>query len=233
MNRITRYVAISCLALIARSATGEAVDYAVARSVAQIRGLDGQGKLYFGSGVIIGRGLVATNCHVVRSGGRIGVFRGAESFRVARVRADTFRDLCLLDTPGLETAQARMGRSAALKPGKPLYFYGYPRALGMSMSAGEVKRLHPFDGSRIIETSAFFTLGGSGGGLFDSQGRLVGLATFLAPGHQGAYYAIPAEWIAVVKARSSEPVQTLTGLSFWEEPVKLPAFLKAPDNHRQ
>jgi hypothetical protein len=115
-----------------------------------------------------------------------------------------------------------------LKPGKPLYFYGYPRALGMSMSAGEVKRLHPFGGSRIIETSAFFTLGGSGGGLFDAQGRLVGLATFLAPGHQGAYYAIPAEWIAAVKVRSSEPVQTLTGLSFWEEPMKLPAFLKAP-----
>ena len=228
MRLITRYSILFGLALTVQVAVSETVDYSVARSVAQIRGLDAQGRLYFGSGVVIGKAMVATNCHVVRAGGRIGVFRGAENYRVIRVRADTYKDLCVLDTPGLDAPQVRMGRSSALKTGKSLYFYGYPRALGMTMSAGEVKRLHPFGGSRIIETSAFFTLGGSGGGLFDSQGRLAGLATFLAPGHQGAYYAIPADWIAAVKARPAEPVQTLTGLSFWEEPVKLPAFLKAP-----
>ena len=227
MSQSIRYLAMLGLSLATGAASGY-VDYSVARSVTQIRGLDSQGKMYFGSGVVIGKGLVATNCHVVRGGGRIGVFRGAESSRVTRVRADTFRDLCVLDTPGIESDQARIGRIAALKPGKSLYFYGYPRALGMSMSAGAVKRLHPFGGSRIIETSAFFTLGGSGGGLFDQQGRLVGLATFLATGHQGAYYAIPSDWIAAVRTRPPEPVQSLQGLSFWEEPVRLPAFLKAP-----
>jgi hypothetical protein len=98
----------------------------------------------------------------------------------------------------------------------------------MSYSTGSVKSLHPFGGSRIIETSTFFTLGGSGGGLFDQRGKLVGLATFLAPGHGGAYFAIPADWIDSVNRREPTRLAPLPGLSFWEEASRLPAFLKRP-----
>lgn len=184
--------------------------------------------MYYGSGVVTGPNTVATNCHVVRGGGRIAVFLGYQSFRVERERADTLRDLCLLEVPGMDTPVARIGKVAGLKAGQPLSFYGYPRALGMSYSSGTVKSLHPFGGSRIIETSAFFTLGGSGGGLFDRYGKLVGLATFLAPGHVGAYYAIPADWIAVVQAGEPHAIAPLQGRSFWEETALMPGFLKRP-----
>lgn len=203
-------------------------DHAVSRVVVQVRGVDEQGKMYYGSGVVTGPNTVATNCHVVRGGGRIAVFLGYRSFRVERERADTLRDLCLLEAPGLASPVARIGKAAGLKRGHPLSFYGYPRALGMAYSAGTVKSLHPFGGSRIIETSAFFTLGGSGGGLFDRSGKLVGLATFLAPGHGGAYYAIPADWIAAVRAQAPQAIAPLPGRSFWEETAHLPAFLRRP-----
>ena len=165
--------------------------HAAARSVVQIRGVDPQGKRFYGSGVITGPGKVVTNCHVVRGGGKIAVFHGFEAFAVSGERADVLRDLCVLDTPGIAGPQARIGKTSSLRPGQPLAYYGYPRALGMSYSAGSVTTLHPFGGSRVIETSAFFTLGGSGGGLFDQRGKLVGLATFLAPGHGGAFHPHP------------------------------------------
>lgn len=203
-------------------------DHAVSRVVVQVRGVDALGKMYYGSGVVAGPDTVATNCHVVRGGGRIAVFQGYRSFRVESERDDTLRDLCLLNVPGLVSPVARIGQAAGLKAGHPLSFYGYPRGLGMAYSAGAVKSLHPFGGSRIIETSAFFTLGGSGGGLFDRFGKLVGLATFLAPGHAGAYYAIPADWIPAVRARETHAITPLQGHSFWEETARMPAFLKRP-----
>ena len=203
-------------------------DHSVAQSVVQIRGVDPQGRMYFGSGVVIGTGTVVTNCHVVRGGGRVGVFRGGEGYAVNGERVDVHRDLCILDVPGLGGPQAGLARLSQLKTGQPLAFYGYPRALGMSFSEGTLRQLHPFGGSRVLETSAFFTLGGSGGGLFDRRGRLVGLATFLAPGHSGRYYAIPADWIAMVKKHAPTAIMPLQGRSFWEEPTRLPDFLKRP-----
>ena len=225
MKNIARWLLLS--PLLAGPVLGE-VNHAVANSVVQIRGLDPQGRMYFGSGVVTGPGKVVTNCHVVRGGGRIAVSRGAETFRVTREQADIQRDLCVLETPGIGRPHASLGTISRLKPGQPLYFYGYPRALGMMFSEGAVKALHPYQGSRIIETSAFFTLGGSGGGLFDRNGKLVGLATFLTQGHRGAYYAIPSEWIRKVQTQTPSPVAPLTGVSFWEDSLHLPAFLQPP-----
>ncbi len=227
MNILGRWMLLISGWLLADAAMAT-VNHSVSASVVQIRGVDTQGRMYFGSGVVTGPTTVVTNCHVVRGGGKIAIFRGPESYVVHRERIDVQRDLCLLEAPGMQAAKARLGQISSLKSGQPLYFYGYPRALGMSFSEGTVKALHPFRGSRIIETSAFFTLGGSGGGLFDRKGRLVGLATFLAPGHSGRYYAIPSEWIASVEARPLVEIGPLRGLSFWEDPAQFPAFLKRP-----
>jgi len=217
------------LVLAGHAGAGEP-DHAVAQSVVKLRGLDASGRIFYGSGVAVGVDAVATNCHVTRNAAHVAILRGAQGFPVRGQRADVRRDVCLLDVPGLHIASARLGHADRLKPGQPLNFYGYPRALGLSFSRGDIKALHRFDDSRIIETNAFFTLGGSGGGLFDDAGRLVGLATFLAPGHAGAYYAIPADWIGrVKKTRLFSPLQPVPGLSFWEqERTRLPAFLRGP-----
>ncbi len=228
MKQLARWGMAGGLYLALAAPAVAVFDVAVSRTVVQIRGMDAAGKLYFGSGVIVGPDTVATNCHVVRTGGRIGVFRGAESYPVRAERVDVSRDLCLLQAPGLAPPSAKPAPLAALKAGQPLSFYGFPRALGLSYSEGRLKRLHPFGGSRVIETTAFFTLGGSGGGLFDGRGRLAGLATFLAPGHGGAYFAIPADWIRALTSRPWSAVAPLPGRSFWEETSHGPAFLQRP-----
>jgi S1-C subfamily serine protease len=232
MKQITRWgrLLISLATWVSLAATAD-VDHSVSRSVVQIRGVDAAGRMFYGSGVAVAPETVATNCHVMRTAQRAAIYRSGEVFPVDSQRGDIQRDLCLLHAAGITAPLATVGNANRLKTGNTLYFYGFPRALSMSFSEGKVKAVHTYEGSRIIETTAFFTLGGSGGGLFDRSGRLVGLATFLAPGHSGAYYAIPANWIAPLQSQKSQAIAPLQGLSFWEQPLTLPTFLKRP-GHR-
>ena len=93
----------------------------------------------------------------------------------------------------------------------------------------EFEALHPFDGSVVIETTADFTQGASGGGLFDEAGRLIGLATFMPASQHGHNYAIPVDWIPRVMSTAPHGIGPRTGSPFWEKGGALPAFLKVPE----
>jgi tetratricopeptide (TPR) repeat protein len=70
--------------------------------------------------------------------------------------------------------------------------------LELSLSDGIVSQLRggppPF-----IQTTAAISPGSSGGGLFDGEGRLVGLTTLYIEGGQNLNFAMPVEWIAETK----------------------------------
>ncbi len=206
---------------------GAEVDHGVSLSVVQIRGYREEGRVFYGSGVVVGPNRVATNCHVTRSAIRVVVNKGPLSYQAASQQADTRRDLCLLAVPGIPFPVANLGQSEKLAVGQPLYFYGYPHGIGISFSEAHVQALHPFEGSRVIETTADFTFGGSGGGMFDGAGRLVGLATFLSAG-QSHGYAIPSDWISSLDSLEPRGIEPLPGLTFWEDVAALPGFLRPP-----
>lgn len=64
------------------------------------------------------------------------------------------------------------------------------------MSRGRIIGLHyECDGERVIQTSAAFDRGTSGSGLFDRQGRLVGLLTFKAKAGGNFHFALPVGWL--------------------------------------
>lgn len=191
-------------------------DHRVSNSVVQIRGVTPEKRSYFGSGVVVAPKVVATNCHVIRQGGTIGIFRGYRSYEVSGIRADETGDLCLLEIPELDFKPAHLAGNKSLRRGARLSYYGFPRALGMTYSSGLLLGTRKVDGVPLIETSAFFTLGGSGGGLFDEKGRLVGLATFITPGHGGGYFAVGIDQLTSVMKRPIMPVRPLTGKAFWE-----------------
>jgi S1-C subfamily serine protease len=205
------------------------VDHTLSLSVVQVRAYPGAGRMFFGSGVVVGPDQVVTNCHVTRGAIKIFVSKGPQLYPATAQRADVHRDLCLLTTPDIPFPAARLGTAEKLAVGQPLYFYGYPRAIGITFSEGKVQGMHPFENGKIIETTADFTLGASGGGIFDDSGKLVGLATFLTAGHVGGYYAIPVDWVGGLKTRPPAPVEPVAGKAFWEDTGALPAFLKLPE----
>jgi len=179
-------------------------------AVVVVKRLDAQGKVKAqGSGVILSSGRVATNCHVVEGGISYRVGRGKHLVSAILYAEDRDKDICLLDAKGIQGKPVQLGKAAGLKVGDPVYAVGAPEGLELSLSDGVVAQLRVakndseegWDSERLplIQTTAAISPGSSGGGLFDGEGRLVGLTTFYLEGGQSLNFAMPAEWIREVK----------------------------------
>ena len=183
-----------CLALTPAQVFDKVKDSVV---VVKTLNADGKAKAQ-GSGVLISSGRVATNCHVVEGGASYRVGRGKQLVSATLYAEDDDKDVCLLDAKGIQGKTAELGKAAGLKVGDPVYAVGTPEGLELSISGGMVAQLRG-GAPPIIQTTAPISPGSSGGGLFDGEGRLVGLTTFYLEGGQSLNFAMPAEWIGEVK----------------------------------
>ena len=182
-------------------------------AVVVVKTLDAQGKVKAqGSGVILSPGRVATNCHVVEGGTSYRVGRGRQLIPATLYAEDGDKDVCLLDAKGIQGKPVQLGRAVGLKVGDPVYAVGAPKGLELSLSDGIVAQLRGGP-APMIQTTAAISPGSSGGGLFDGEGRLVGLTTFYLEGGQSLNFAMPAEWISEVKPR---PIAAAEGRSHAE-----------------
>jgi len=168
-------------------------------AIVVVKTLDSKGGLKSqGSGVIISSGKIATNSHVVEGGASYKVCRGKQIVAATLYAEDQDKDICILNARGITGKPAQLGKAAGLKVGVRVYAMGAPRGLDLSISDGIIAQLRgglpPF-----IQTTAAISPGSSGGGLFDGEGRLVGLTTLYVEGGQNLNFAIPVEWISEVK----------------------------------
>jgi serine protease Do len=164
-------------------------------SVVVVKTVDAQGKMKgFGSGVLLPSGKIATNCHVVEGGISYQVGRGNQLISATLYGEDGDKDICLLDAKGITGKPAQLGKAANLKVGVPVYAVGAPQGLELSLSDGIVSQLRGGP-PPLIQTTAAISPGSSGGGLFDREGRLVGLTTLYLEGGQSLNFAMPVEWI--------------------------------------
>lgn len=170
-----------------------------------------------GSGVVVpdrskDAVLIATNCHVVEKSpyGAVGIKQGDEEGLGWIEGRDTARDLCMVRGlfPGAMSKDGevslrklpavQVGASQSLEVGDPVYAVGAPQGLELSLSDGLVSGFREYKGSEYIQTTAPISKGSSGGGLFDAQGRLVGITTMYVKDGQALNFAVPAELIAAV-----------------------------------
>ena len=129
--------------------------------------LDGTREL--GSGVAVGPQRVVTNCHVIREASTIRVSRAGASWPANKHAGDEYRDLGFLEVPGFSGKVPQTAGPERVRVGMSVVAVGYPGG-GFRVSTGRVKGLYTCacDGGRVIQTSAAFGPGASGGGLFDS-----------------------------------------------------------------
>lgn len=197
-----RHTFLSALAVfspVVHALTPSQVFDAVKDSVVVIKSLDAKGKqTAMGSGVLLPSGKIATNCHVIKDGIDFQVGRG-ERFVAATVYAgDSDKDICLLDAQDIGGKPATLGKAASLKIGEAVYAVGAPQGLELSLSDGIVSQLRG-SSPPFIQTTAAISPGSSGGGLFDSEARLIGLTTLYIDGGQSLNFAMPVEWLAEIK----------------------------------
>jgi tetratricopeptide (TPR) repeat protein len=190
---------LAILPMVSHALTPGQVFDKVKDSVVVVKTLDAQGMVKSqGSGVILPSGKVATNCHVVEGGASYKVGRGKQLVSATLYAEDGDKDICVLDAKGMKGKPAQLGKAVGLKVGDLVYAVGAPQGLELSLSDGIVAQLRGSP-SPLIQTTAPISPGSSGGGLFDREGRLVGLTTFLVEGGQNLNFAMPVEWISEVK----------------------------------
>ncbi len=188
-------------------------------SVVMIRGYNATGGLAYGSGVVVSDNKVITNCHVLRATKQPWVSRGEETYPITTVKVDAWHDLCLVSTYGLPFKPAIIGKSTDLKRGQEVAAIGHSSGAPAPItSRGTVKGLYDSDHGKIIRSGAKFLLGASGSGLFDMDGKLVGINTFKTSGHGGSiHYALPIEWVAQLEKQAEISTFPITGKALWEE----------------
>lgn len=195
-------------------------------SVLKVRVTAKSGQHSHGSAVVIGRGELVTNCHVVKNAHHIELMDGYEIW-TARVRGgDADKDLCVLAAPEIEAPIATVGTTARLSVGDTVHAVGFPGGGTLVESRGQVESLYTFQGARVIQTSAEFNPGSSGGALFNEAGELVGILTFKAPGGGTFHFAVPVDWVSKLVPEDSEAADRAK--AFWEaEPQQRAHFLRA------
>jgi len=196
-------------------------------SIVMVRGYTESGSLAYGSGVIVGKGEVITNCHVLRRTKAPWVSQGEESYSITDVRVDVWRDLCLLNVHNLNRGSVSIGSSKHLVKGQSLVAIGHSSGSPVPLTTGGVVvSTYDYDEGKIILSSAKFRLGASGSGLFDMNGNLIGINTFKPTGY-GAYYAMPIDWLNSLRKKDKQQKFLIQGKALWEEDEdKKPYFLR-------
>lgn len=199
-------------------------------SVVMIRGYNATGGLSYGSGVVVGKDKVITNCHVFRATKEPWIARGEDTYAITSVKADVWHDLCLVNTVPLPFKPAEIGSSASLKRGQDIVAFGHSNGVPAPLtSTGIVKALFDETPGRVIRSTAKFRMGASGSGLFDLDGKLVGINTFKTAGAGGSiYFALPIEWLDKLEKQTEVTTFPITGKALWEEDEdKKPFYMQA------
>lgn len=163
---------------------------------------DGREGLSQGSGVVVAPGVVVTNYHVVQGRSKLSVRRGKEKKPAKLTALSEKHDLALLEVSGLGASPVIVRPTAELVVGERVYAVGAPYGLELTLSDGLVSALRKRDDGLVVQTSAPVSPGSSGGGLYDSSGRLVGIVTFSRDG-QNLNFANPTEWIAALRGKGN------------------------------
>ncbi len=136
-----------------------------------------------GSGVIISAdGYIITNNHVVEDGSdyKVVTSDGTE-YTASLVATDSKSDIAVLKVDATDLTPATIGDSDKIQVGDKAVVIGNPLGtLGGTVTDGIISATNRQitinnESMNLIQTNAAINSGNSGGGLFDSQGRLIGI----------------------------------------------------------
>lgn len=190
----------------------------VSGSVWAVRTFDAQERpLRAGSAVVIAPGRLVTNCHVLAKAGSFVVKQDNVTYGATLEFPDPARDLCQIKVANFAAPPVVLAPAGSARVGQRVYAIGNPRGLENTLSEGILSGLRGGETeARLLQTTAAVSAGSSGGGLFDAEGRLLGITSFAARDGGSLNFAIPVEFLhelparakAVLEARASEPAST-------------------------
>jgi S1-C subfamily serine protease len=159
--------------------------------------------------VIVDKGIILTNLHVVAGGDRLGVvFADGTESEATVIGVQPENDLAVIQAKTVpdDLVPATLRGTADLAPGDEVIAVGYPFGIGPTVTSGVVSGLRRIHRSRdgthdmvnLIQFDAAANPGSSGGPLVTADGEVVGIVTaILNPTEQhvfiGIGFAVPIE----------------------------------------
>lgn len=140
-----------------------------------------------GSGVVVAKGYVLTNYHVVESATTLEVTSGDNIYPAQLMGTDEAKDIAVLKVDGLEIEPVVLGDSDVLNVGDWAICIGNPLSFTGTTTVGVISALNrevtssatDAYGKRttntMIQTDAAINSGNSGGGMFNVAGELIGI----------------------------------------------------------
>ena len=190
----------------------EAIAPSIVRVMSYDIGVNGRDEIERGVGtgvVIVDKGIILTNLHVVSGAERIRVVFADGLESIATIKSVQAQDdLAVLQAHTIpdDLHAATMRSTNDLAPGDQVVAVGFPFGIGPSASAGVVSGLKRAfrspegrqEMTNLIQFDAAANPGNSGGPLVTMDGQVVGIVTaILNPGHQrtfiGIGFAVPIE----------------------------------------
>jgi S1-C subfamily serine protease len=159
--------------------------------------------------VIVDKGIILTNLHVVAGGDRLGVvFADGTESEATVIGVQPENDLAVIQAKTVpdDLVPATLRGTADLAPGDEVIAVGFPFGIGPTVTSGVVSGLRRIHRSRdgthdmvnLIQFDAAANPGSSGGPLVTADGEVVGIVTaILNPTEQhvfiGIGFAVPIE----------------------------------------
>ena len=140
-----------------------------------------------GSGVVVAKGYVLTNFHVVEDADALEVSVDEQTYSAKLMGTDEDKDLAVLFVEGLELEPVVLGDSDMLQIGDWAICIGNPLGFTGTTTVGVISALNrevsgnstDAYGKRVtntmIQTDAAINSGNSGGGMFNVAGELIGV----------------------------------------------------------
>ena len=150
--------------------------------------------LALGSGFFITRdGVLVTNAHVVGGAAKVLVrWRGQSGVAVKILNFAHKYDLVTLQTSFAMTPAVLLADSDTAAVGQDVVVLGSPQGLEGTVSTGIIGGLRTLGGVKFLQITAPISPGSSGGPVFNSQGRVIGISTATSAKGQNLNFALPA-----------------------------------------
>ena len=223
------FLLLVLLSQYSHSYPAQAELFGLSESMAQVFVTFKGGVTGSGSGIVIKKNHVATNCHIFADSDGVNVVKFFKTYTPISVYADWENDLCILKFDNLPLPSVNLRTSKDLSYEEKVFSLTFPNDNPMPLpSYGKIKALYPFQKSNIIRSSAGFTVGSSGGALFDLDFNLVGITTFKSPGRrEGYYYCLPIDWIKELLETKEQINLKSNAAPFWSLPEdQKPFFMR-------
>lgn len=138
---------------------------------------------------------VVSNCHVIEKANTASVLYQNKHFAATLRYEDSERDLCSFAVKGLSAPPVQMGYTSQVQVGDAAYAIGAPEGLALTLSGGLISSLRKIPGGVVLQMTTPISPGSSGGGLFDSEGRLIGITSYYMKEGEQLNFALRVEWV--------------------------------------